>query len=131
MRKTFSIGILLGVFSTVALAAYVPYSVTSGQNKERIERAKVDINCNSSTTVLSQSGSWITSCACQGTGDVICTIATGVFSAAPACTYTAQANNNVSNSGQAPTATSFRARTRTLGDVDANDTFYVMCMGPR
>jgi hypothetical protein len=114
-------------------------SVTSGASgAERIERAK--INCDSSSAILSQSGSWITAVGNIASGACAVTIATGMFSAAPTCTLTANAATYSAPSGSQPVMAFGSATTTTalsvkaISDASGISTAFdvdVICMGPK
>jgi len=91
-----------------------------------------------SCTILSQSGSWLSSTTHNSTGDCTLTIAGGMFSARPICNVTVEATNVFINTGQtkisttsAPSATLIRFTTAnssgTLVDLQAG----ITCIGPR
>jgi hypothetical protein len=103
-------------------------SVTSNSSGiERIERA----NITAAGAITSQSGSWLSSASLGATGVVTLTIATGMFSIAPACTVT-------NNSGGTQVTTAFTTLTTTSivtkimnASSAANADFSIICMGPR
>ena len=98
---------------------------------ERLERAI--INCNAASTIVSQSGTWLTAVG-NGTGDCTLTIATGIFSAAPTCVVTPATGitdrHAVIDTTTTVTATTVRIQTETAG-APADGTINVICMGPR
>jgi hypothetical protein len=104
-------------------------SNSSGQ--ERIERATALIS--GSCSITSQSGSWLSSVGSCGTGDVTFTIATGMFSAAPTCTVTA--DNTLGSAfcaTPARSSTSLRVAcyTSTTGAVVGVNAS-IICVGPK
>lgn len=97
---------------------------------ERIERAKVDVP--TSCTLLSQSGSWITSTSGSG-GSCTLNLASGIFTSAPTCTCTIRAStfgdtfcrlSTVSTSVVSYVIYDSTGTTR-------NELAEVLCMGPR
>lgn len=100
-------------------------SVTSNTSgTERIERAEV--NCDASSSITSQSGTWLTAIGNRSTAACSITIATGIFSATPSCTFTAKAS--------AVQATAVNMTSATAGTVyGASSDYdgYLLCMGPR
>ena len=114
-------------------------SVTSNSSgTERVERAQ--ISCGSSSTIDSQSGSWISSIGNITSNRCTVTIATGMFSATPICTASYKTTETTTLRGvnlSVASATSF-----SIGDVyyvsgsapsasTGTDTWYIICMGPR
>ena len=61
-------------------------AVVSG-GSQRIEHAQIDCN-TSSSSIITQSGNWITNIGNRGSVGCSITIATGVFSGTPSCTLT-------------------------------------------
>lgn len=109
-------------------------SVTSNSTgMERVERAR--FNCaGGSSSILSQSGSWISSIATGGgTGLCTATIASSMFTVAPACTCTNEGGTGrICSLNAAPTTTtiSFIARNQN-GSANEDSSISVVCMGPR
>jgi hypothetical protein len=67
-------------------------SVTSNSTgAERIERAK--INCDASSSILSQSGSWLSAIGNRSSTECSITIASGIFSSEPTCVFTVEEIN--------------------------------------
>jgi hypothetical protein len=110
-------------------------SVTSNSSgQERIERAVISA---SGGAALSQSGSWVTTSTSNSTGNLTVTIAAGIFSAAPTCTCSPQANGSTQanfcqvDTQTAATATTVRFATfNDAGSAAARD-LNIHCMGPR
>jgi len=105
-------------------------SVTSNSaGAERIERAS--INDTGTCSIVSQSGSWVSSATVNGTGR--CDLVITGFSSRPSCTCT------VTNAGTAsrtchingtPTSTSVSPYTLNAGTA-SSENFDIICMGPR
>lgn len=111
-------------------------SVTSNSSGlERVERARVTYS-GGTPTIVSQSGSWISSLTDNGTGDTQEIIASGIFSATPTCFCNNEAGNSFRKCLVIPTS-STSIRTQTFGtgtgtpDVAADHDFGLVCMGPR
>lgn len=113
-------------------------SNTSGM--ERVERAfinggTVSTDCSSSPcTVTSQSGTWITSVTRSGTGTYTVNIATGIFSAQPNCTGTAEtgsAYGSILQRVSAGSSTSLQILTLSSPTTTADMRFSIICQGPR
>lgn len=106
-------------------------SVTSNSSGlERVERARLTVS--GACTIASQSGSWLSSCTYNGSGNVTLNFASGVFAAAPSCVATATGGNRQAMYGETPSSSSWQvyASNSTFNGVsDAN--FSVICMGPR
>lgn len=100
-------------------------SVTSGSSgAERIERA--ELNCDASSSITSQSGSWLSAIGNRSTAACSITVASGVFSSTPTCTFTVKA--------AAVQATAVNMTSATAGTVygaSADYDGYLICMGPR
>lgn len=108
-------------------------SVTSNSpGMERVERANV--TCSSSSSVISQSGSWISSIGNVASGQCAITIPSGVFSSTPTCTGTVK--QNVSNArysivnATGPTSVVIGCADNVPANCSVFD-FSVICMGPR
>lgn len=97
-------------------------SNTSAQ--ERHERA--EINCDASSSITSQSGSWLSAVGNRSSTACTITIATGIFSAAPACTFTAKATTVQATSVNMTSATA-----GTVYGASADYDGYLNCTGPR
>jgi len=111
-------------------APVIVNSVTSNSaGAERIERAS--INDTGTCSIVSQSGSWVSSATVNGTGR--CDLVITGFSSRPSCTCT------VTNAGTAsrtchingtPTSTSVSPYTLNAGTA-SSENFDIICMGPR
>ena len=100
-------------------------SVTSNTTgMERSERA--EINCDASSSVTSQSGTWISSIGNRSGAGCALTIASGIFSATPVCTVTIK-----SATVQAMGASMSSATAGTIYGPSADYDAYVRCEGPR
>lgn len=115
----------------LVLLALICPTLAHGYIAERIERAYITDD-GTTCTIASQSGSWLTS-AVHGSSICTLTIATGMFSSAPACTVSvAQPANVLARINAAITTTTIITQfivPNTLGGADANHT--IICMGPR
>lgn len=107
-------------------------SVSSGTTgTERVERVRVD---GGTGTIITQSGAWITNLNKTGTGSYTLTIASGYFTATPACVCTIFGNDrrNCTINGT-PSATSLEISTHvddgSTSIVDSD--FSAICMGPK
>jgi hypothetical protein len=135
----FHYGLILGFICVSALAAYVPFAITSGGTKERIESACVGGNstctadCASSPCTISRNSSaWITLTR-STTGAYQGTFAAGTFSATPVCWGQAM------NGDYLPLRFDSSTLTSTLIDIilkastgsAADGRFSIACMGPR
>jgi hypothetical protein len=100
-------------------------SVTSNASgAERIERAL--LNCDAASSITSQSGSWLSAIGNRSTAACSITIASGIFSDTPTCTFTVKAT--------AVQATAVNMTSVTAGTVygaSADYDGYLICMGPR
>lgn len=100
-------------------------SVTSNSTgAERIERAK--LNCDASSSITSQSGTWLTAIGNRSTAACAITIATGIFSATPTCTLTVEAATVQATSVVMSSATAGTVYGAS-SDYDAN----LICMGAK
>lgn len=111
-------------------------SVTSqSTGAERIERAYIaggGAACTSTPcTITRQSGSWLTSVSRSSTGSYSLNIASGIFTAAPTCTFATQSPGPV-RVGTTPTTTlfDFTVVNAAGSAVDTSD-MNIICMGPR
>lgn len=109
---------------------------TNSAGAERIERAKVV--CSSSSSITSQSGSWISSIGNISSGACVLTLASGLFSSAPVCVMNLEAANGGATIGAQTTVSSSTSVTLTGafnigGTTTTSTTFtgYLICMGPR
>ena len=109
---------------------------TNSTGAERIERAKVV--CSSSSSITSQSGSWISSIGNISSGACVLTLASGLFSSAPVCVMNLEAANGGATIGAQTDVDSTTSVTLTGafnigGTTTTSTTFtgYLICMGPR
>jgi hypothetical protein len=116
-------------------APVINNSVTSnGDGPFRIEYAQSDAQCTSDPcTIDAQSGSWLTGVERNNAGNYDLEIASGIFSAAPTCTFTNSRGNAVWVSFDESTATStfMNFFSYNSGGTLTDIGFSVMCMGPR
>jgi len=107
-------------------------AVISGGN-ERIERAI--ISCTTSSSVVSQSGNWISSISNYSSGTCTITVNTGVFSSAPTCTASVQSNTPAplvfAIGGASNTSIPLVCSNGSGGACSAPYGINVICMGPR
>lgn len=100
-------------------------SVTSNSSgAERQERAEV--NCDASSSITSQSGSWLSAIGNRSGSGCSITIASGMFSSTPACTFTVKATTV-----QATAVNMTSATAGTVYGAAADFDGYLICMGPR
>lgn len=125
--KTDGSSILTASTVTAAIFENLLSSNTSGI---RIEAA--NLNCDSSSAITSQIGSWITSIGNISSGACAVVITGGIFSAAPYCTFgpltTAPIHlwfSSVSSTGFTMTAQDTTGSNKTIFDS------YIVCMGAR
>lgn len=112
-------------------------SVTSNSvGAERVERAQ--IVCSSSSSITSQSGSWISSVANISSSRCAITIASGMFSAAPMCVAAVDSTSTATiNSANINTTSSTTVSIGGLNQASgvttplSTGTYDVICMGPR
>jgi len=106
-------------------------STTSGM--EHVERVSSTPSCTSSPcAITSQSGSWVTSITRNSVGNYTVNIASGEFSAAPTCTVTLSPNGSAFFVlSEATTSTSLSFNTVSQSPANADNGFFVICMGPR
>lgn len=97
-------------------------SNTSSQ--ERVERA--ELNCDASSSITSQSGTWLSAIGNRSTAACAITIAAGIFSATPVCTFTTKAT-----SVQATAVNMTSATAGTVYGASADYDGYLICMGPK
>lgn len=91
---------------------------------ERIERA--ELNCDASSSVTSQSGSWITAIGNRSSTACSITISSGLFATTPSCTFTVK--------GTTVQATAVNMTSTTAGTIygpSADYDGYLTCIGPR
>lgn len=125
------------IYYASAPAPLIIGSVNSNSSgTERIERARV--TCSSSSAIVNQSGSWISSVGNIASGICTITMATGMWSAAPDCvmnefagagSLTVGAQVNVASATSLSITGSYTSggTTTTQTNYDA----YLICMGPR
>lgn len=111
-------------------------AVGSG-GSERIERAR--INCDGSSSIISQSGSWVSGVGNISASSCAVTINSSTFSAVPTCTFSVEPTCTAgsgsmcyaSHSADATTSSlSPRCLTETGADCTAFDV-NIICIGPR
>ncbi len=100
-------------------------SVTSNSTgAERVERA--ELNCDASSSITSQSGTWLSAIGNRSTAACAITIASGIFSATPACVFTVKAT-----SVQATSVSMSSSTAGTVYGASSDYDGYLICMGPR
>lgn len=113
---------------------YIGAVTSNSTGQERIERAQ--ITDGSPCTVTSQSGTWISSCTRNSTGDYTLGVTSGLFASAPSCTCSGgPGNSNIACAfGGTITTTSIpNINTRNVASsgANANANFMINCNGPR
>jgi len=114
-------------------APLIKNSVTSNSNGvERIERASMTNGC----VVNSQSGTWITGTTNNGSSNCTITIASGIFSATPACTCTGYRSGGGRvicsiDTSTTPSATAMRFFLYDENGTATGNGAHIHCMGPR
>jgi hypothetical protein len=124
----FFIALFAGIIYS-AYASYVPFSISSGGNKQRLEWIR--IQNNGTVSILAQSSTWVTGSAHAGTGLVTLSWS-NIWSAAPSCTCTAIVGGRICafSGGSPPSTTGVQVNTsNNAGDEDRN--FDMTCVGPR
>lgn len=119
------------VVSENALNVGVSGSVLSYGPTERVERAKV--TCSGSSSIVSQSGTWLSSVGNVSSGTCAYTIAAGIFSGEPACHFQEIAGAGAfyfHTAAATTTSLSIRGVTDSGTNITAA-TGYLLCMGPR
>lgn len=123
------------ILAQTAAAAYTPNPITAGSAKQRVESAR--INCDSSSAIVSQSSTWVSSVGNVSSGQCTVTFVTGVFSATPWCiagvVQGACGLNSCNFTYGASSATSFTSKV-TADDGTTNSTSYdywLTCYGAR
>jgi hypothetical protein len=106
--------------------------VTTGGSSERVERAVV--NCDGSSAIISQSGSWVSSIGNISAGACTVTLASGKFTSAPTCVASANSSSSptVYLSAYVTSSTSVTIDCSADGTTDCS--VYdanLICMGPR
>lgn len=98
------------------------------------QTASAIINCDGSSAITSQNGSWVSSVGNISTGVCTVTLAAGTFSATPICVsnYYVNTSSNaiVSNQATSSTSVSVGCRSDTGSSCAAFD-FNLICMGPK
>jgi hypothetical protein len=110
-------------------------SVTSSSaGVEGVHRAYIT-NPAGTVAINSQDGSWLSSCAHTATGDVTCTIASGIYSGNPLCVVTrnladgnAFSECDIAGVGSS-TSVEVKCNNSTNGAL-ADNSFNLLCMGP-
>jgi hypothetical protein len=105
---------------------------------EQINRA--NLNCDGSSSITRQSGSWVSSIGNISTGACAVTLASGVFSEIPTCTVSVigalsgsnfvAVVNPTSTTNVSVDCTSMTSGSSTISDCAGYD-FTMLCMGPR
>lgn len=128
--------IFVGIFWSIhSFGSYIPYAVTSGGNKFRIEEAWVAGVCTSTPcTIGGQSGSWLSSISRSATGMYAANINAGIFSVAPACIVGAMASTStrcqvITNTPSTSSVSIYCQNPSLLADKDSG--FNLICMGSR
>lgn len=115
---------LIPITNTFAAPLLVGSVTSSSTGAERIERA--ELNCDASSSITSQSGSWLSAIGNRSTAACTITIATGIFSATPVCTFTTKAATVQATSVNMTSATA-----GTVYGASADYDGYLICMGSR
>lgn len=97
---------------------------TNSISSERLERA--ELNCDASSSITSQTGTWLTAIGNRSTAACAITIATGIFSATPTCVFTTKATTVQATSVNMTSATA-----GTVYGASADYDGYLICMGSR
>lgn len=103
--------------------------VSNSTGVERIERATV--TCGTSSSITSQSGSWLSSISSGTTGVCTLNIAASIFSATPTCLSTATASTGRTDLNGTLTSSSVGLRLADSSNTPFNGAINVVCMGPR
>lgn len=74
----------LSIVSITLLASYLPNQITSSSAPLKLF-AMSELNCDSSSSIVRQEGSWVSSIGNVSSSACTVTIATGAFSATPYC----------------------------------------------
>jgi len=127
--KELGIGIVLGLFCAVAMAAYIPNAITTGGTKYRIEQAKI----SSTGTVSAESSDWINGSASVSTGTYTMTLNSGIFSVAPICFSNVDNGfiNGFSAINGVPSTSTVVVRTYNNSGVQTASDNALICMGQR
>jgi hypothetical protein len=117
-------------------------SVTSNSSgMERVERAEITPANSGSCTIISQSGSWITSCTATAAGDCSCVLDATKWSTRPSCTFSSSDASSattvlVSARGTSSSTSAMAFKTSYVSNGSStvgptNSTVIVLCQGPR
>jgi hypothetical protein len=98
--------------------------VSNSSAVERIERAK--INCDAASSIISQSGTWISTIGNRSGTSCLITIAAGIFAAEPACTLTVESGTVQATAVDTTSVTSMTVYGPSA-DYDAN----LICVGQK
>lgn len=117
------------LFAKRAHAAYVPYGVSSGALKQRMEW--ISVQNTGTVSIVAQSG-FVNGIARAGVGLVTMSWPTTIWTSAPACTCTAVVGGRTCafTGGAAPTISGVQVDT-SAGSSDEDRAFYMICIGPR
>ena len=104
-------------------------AVVSNGPAERVERASIN-----GTTIVAQSGTWISSVSNPSTGVYSISVNTGIFSDTPTCVTSTSQDERVTTMTN-PTSTTVvgvnaRRITGSVG-IPIDSSFNIICMGPR
>lgn len=134
--KNWAIAFIIGALLGTQAFAYVPYAVTSGANKQRIEMAS--LSCTASSAIVYQTSSWISSLSnnSPGSGRCTVTVTTGVFGNANIlCALTDNATGALNNlyavDVSNATTINIRAQDARTSTFPSSYTVNLMCMGTR
>jgi hypothetical protein len=112
-----------------ALPIFKGMVTSNSSSREHVERAR--ITNAGSPSVSSQSGSWISGVALNGTGIVDVTFTSGEFSATPTCVcITDLGSGRICALSSATISSSGVRVTTTASTVETNMNLELMCMGP-
>lgn len=128
---------LIPIDQNVPMPNLVGSVLSNSSGVERVERAR--LNCDGSSVITSQSGSWITSIGNISSGTCAITFATGIFTAPPSCVYSGDQGgaNEVFTTTVATSTTGVTVKLQTTaygGTTWANSAgydFQIICMGPK
>jgi len=106
---------------------------SSSTSAERIERARINLSGASACSIVSQSGSWISSVSATG-GNCTVNFTSGTFSSAPNCSCNVAPNATNSwcrGANSLPTITSGQFTSRDTANNLVAQEFDLVCTGPR